>query len=139
MTNAPMPAPGPDAVSLPFWEAAKEGRLVVQQCSCCGLAQYPPDLLCRHCQTDEPPFVETRGRGTIYTFAIYTRSFSRAFEVPYVLALVVLDDHPGVRMMTNIVETPLNRIAIGDAVEVVFQERGEWALPQFRPVAEVAA
>jgi len=135
----PKPAPEPDEVSLPYWTAAREGRLVVQRCTSCGKAQFPPDLLCRYCQQPDPPFVGIDGRGTIYTFAIYTRSFSPAFEVPYALALVTLDACPEVRMMTNIVEADLAELAIGDAVEVTFEKRGDWALPQFRPAQGAGA
>ena len=86
-------------MSLPYWTAAREGRLVVQRCTSCGKAQFPPDLLCRYCQQPDPSFVEIDGRGTIYTFAIYTRSFSPAFEVPYALALVTLDACPDVAVV----------------------------------------
>jgi uncharacterized OB-fold protein len=139
MTASPRkPAPGPDSVSLPFWEATKERRLVIQVCVDCGFAQFPPDLLCRRCQCTSPPFVQASGRGTIYSFAVYTRSFSPAFPAPYALALVTLDDHPEVRMMTNIVEAAFDDIAIGDRVRVTFERRGQWGLPQFRPFTEDA-
>ena len=71
--------------------------------------------------------------GTIYTFGVYTRSFVPAFEAPYVLALVDLDDDPDIRMLTNIVETPVEDVRVDLPVEVVFEPRGEWAVPQFRP------
>jgi uncharacterized OB-fold protein len=112
---------------------------VVQECAACGFAQYPPDLLCRHCQAEDPPFVEVSGNGSVYSFAVYTRSFSTSFEVPYVLAMITLDDRPSVRMMTNIVDTPLDAIRVGSPVRVTFEKRGEWLLPQFRLAERVSA
>jgi uncharacterized OB-fold protein len=126
------PLPVPDAASLPYWEAAKQHRLVVQHCDACGRDQYPPDLICRYCQSDRLSFRKASGRGSVYSFAVYVRSFMAGFEAPYVLALVDLDGHPGVRMMTNIVDTPIPSISVGMPVEVTFEDRGEWAMPQFR-------
>jgi len=130
-TTVQKPVPVPDAASLPFWEAAKQRRLVVQHCDECGTDQYPPDLICRHCQSDRLSFVEATGKGSVYTFAVYTRSFMAGFEAPYVLALIDLD-RPAVRMMTNIVDTPIESIMVGMPVEVTFEERGDWVVPQFR-------
>ena len=129
---AEKPVPVPDEASGPFWAAARERRLALQLCTACGRAQYPPDLICRYCQSEALEFVDSAGAGTLYTFAVYTRSFMAGFEAPYVLALVDLPDHGGVRMMANIVDTPIERIAVGMPVEVTFEERGEWLIPQFR-------
>ena len=129
------PAPEPDEVSAPYWQAARNRRLVMQVCQPCGTAQFPPDLLCHRCLGDELPFEAVTGDGVVYSFAIYTRSFDPAFDVPYALALVDLADHPEVRLMTNIVQTPLDEITIGMAVEVTFERRRDWMLPQFRAKA----
>jgi len=126
------PVPVPDSASLPFWEAAKQKRLVVQHCDACGRDQYPPDPICRHCQSSRLSFAAASGRASIYSYAVYTKSFMAGFEAPYVLALVDLEDHPDVRMMTNIVSTPLNSITVGMPVEVTFESRGEWVVPLFR-------
>src|SRR5687767_14251261 len=97
-TSTDRPVPAPDRWSLPYWEAAAAGSLAMQRCSACGFVQYPPELICRRCQGSAFELVPVSGRGTLYTFAVYNRSFSPRYEVPYVLALVHLDDHPEVRM-----------------------------------------
>src|ERR1700742_1935909 len=126
------PAPLPDEVSQPYWDAALDGRLVVQVCRACDAAQFPPDLICHQCLGSELEFRPDSGRGRIYSFAVYTRSFDPVFEVPYVLALVDLVDHPPVRIMANIVDTDIDRIEMDMPVEVTFEQRGDWRLPQFR-------
>ncbi len=128
------PSPEPDSVSLPYWQAARAGQLVVQRCGHCGCSQFPPDLLCRRCQSDNVDFEAVSGAGHVFSFGIYTRTFDPAFPAPYVLALVELADRPGVRLMTNIVATPAELVRVGLSVEVCFEDRGEWALPQFRAV-----
>jgi uncharacterized OB-fold protein len=133
-TRSQKPVPVPDTASQPFWEAAKQHRLVVQHCADCGRDQYPPDLICRHCQSDRLTFEEAGGGGKIYSFAVYLRSFMAGYEAPYVLALVDLADRPQVRMMANILETPIESITVGMPVEVTFEDRGDWVVPQFRAV-----
>jgi uncharacterized protein len=133
------PAPQPDEVSAPYWEAARNRQLVVQTCQSCGRAQFPPDLVCHGCIGDRLVFEPVRGDGVVYSFAIYTRSFDQAFEVPYALALIDLAERPEVRLMTNIVDTPMDAIAIGMDVEVTFESRRGWLLPQFRAKRQTVA
>ena len=55
-----------------------------------------------------------------------------AAEVPYVVALIELDE--GVRMASNLVDCEAGEIAGGLAVEVVFDDvTDEVTLPKFRP------
>jgi uncharacterized OB-fold protein len=49
--------------------------------------------------------------------------------VPYAIALVDLDE--GFRMMANVLGPDPESLAIGDRVRVVFETRGDLALPQF--------
>jgi uncharacterized protein len=127
------PVPAPDRWSAPYWEAARQHRLTVQQCDACGVAQYPPDVSCANCQGEEFTFAEVSGEGTVYSFAVFTRSLMPSFAAPYVIALVDLADRTGVRLMTNIVEVAPEKVEIGMSVEVTFEARGDWAIPQFRP------
>ena len=39
------PLPGLDAVNRPYWQAAREGRLLIQECSC-GHRQWYPRAVC---------------------------------------------------------------------------------------------
>ncbi|SDA50974.1 DUF35 OB-fold domain-containing protein, acyl-CoA-associated [Pseudomonas sp. NFACC15-1] len=57
---------------------------------------------------------------------------SVADRVPYVLALVALDEGPV--MMSNIVDVATGDVEIGMAVEVTFEARDGLQLPQFRPI-----
>ena len=51
--------------------------------------------------------------------------------MPYVVAMVEL--HEGVRLMTNVVETPLAALRIGMRVEVLFEPAAAGiAIPLFR-------
>ena len=131
------PRPEPDGISRFFWDAAAEGRLVMQRCESCERLQYPPEVCCVRCQTTELEHVQLSGRGTLFSYAIVDRLLHIGFAdaIPYIVALVELDEQPELRILTNLVDVaPGTPLAGGLPVEVVFEDRGSVTLPQFRLV-----
>ena len=131
------PVPEPDQVTGPFWQAAKQGRLLIQRCPNCGGNQFYPQSSCRRCLSDELEWVAATGKGTVYSYTVIHRAPSRTFEpdVPYTVALVDLDE--GCRMISNIVDVSPQDVHVGMQVEVVFEEiTPEISLPKFRPRRE---
>lgn len=127
------PLPAIDPESAPFWAAGREGRLLIQRCPDCGKAIFYPRAVCPECM-GTPVWVEASGRGTVYTFSIARRPAGPAFaaDVPYVVALVDLDEGP--RMMSNVIGCPVDQVRIGMRVRVVFEQASdEVHLPRFRP------
>jgi len=53
--------------------------------------------------------------------------------VPFVLAAVELDEQPGLRLITTLVDCAPEDVEIGLQVEVTFVARGEAFVPLFRP------
>ena len=100
-----MPRIEPSATPLsePFWEATRSKQLLVQRCEECGAAVWYPRERCSSCLGDQLRWTESTGDGTVYAFNVMRRPGNpmMADEVPYVLALVDLDE--GYRMATNIV------------------------------------
>jgi uncharacterized OB-fold protein len=129
------PLPAPDDLTRFHWDAAAEHRLLLRRCRSCSTLQYPPELCCLHCQAEEFELAEATGRGVIYSYAVVDRPLHAGFvdSLPYVVALVELDDQPGLRMLTNLVDMPpATPLSCGMPVEVVFEDRGAVTLPQFR-------
>lgn len=129
------PLPAPDDVSRFFWNAAAEHRLALQRCAACGKLQYPPEVCCIHCQSEHFEIAEATGRGLLYSYSIVNRALHAGFvgALPYVVALVELEDQPGLRMITNLVDIPVGaELRCGLPVEVVFEDRATVTLPQFR-------
>jgi uncharacterized protein len=61
----------PDALTQPFWDAANEGRLVIQHCHACNQLQHPPAPTCQQCGSgDHLAWQEMSGRGTIYNYGV---------------------------------------------------------------------
>jgi uncharacterized OB-fold protein len=53
-------------------------------------------------------------------------------DVPYVVAVVELDEQSGLRLLTNIVGCAPDEVAIDMPVDVEFVERGAAFIPVFR-------
>ena len=131
----PRPAPVPEQEAAEYWAATLEGRLLVQRCTACGHHQLYPRVHCLECRSPVT-YVESAGKGTIYSRTIIRQNMSRSFRhlLPYVVALVDLDEGP--RLMTNIVNVPADDVHIGDRVRVLFEPVSEQAaLPLFEPDA----
>jgi uncharacterized OB-fold protein len=128
------PLPVPDGDTKPYWDAAKEHRLVIQRCQDCQQAIFYPRSICPHCMSDRLAWIEASGKGTIYSYTVVHRApLAFADSAPYVVALIDLAE--GVRMMTNVVGAPPADVGIGAAVEVVFDDvTPEITLPKFRLV-----
>jgi uncharacterized OB-fold protein len=128
------PLPGIDGESRPFWQAARERRLVVPHCRECGRHFFYPRLLCPHCHAAAVEWVNASGRGTVYSFTIARRPAGPAFktDVPYVVALVELEEGP--RLMSNILTADVGSIRIGLPVKAVFEDvTEEVTLVKFAP------
>lgn len=127
-----LPQPAPNADSLAYWEAARDGRLVVRRCQACGKHHFMPRAQCPACWSDQLEWVDSSGCGTVYTMSTVHRAPTADFAaiVPYVIALIDLDE--GVRMFANVVGDGAEKVAIGDRVQVTFEHRGDGVqVPQF--------
>lgn len=133
MIKAPLPAPIVNADSAPYWNAAREGKLVLPRCRNCGHTFFMPRHQCPACWSDDLAWEEASGRGKVHSFSIVRRASLAAFaaRTPYVLALIDLEEGP--RMMSNILGEDALETRVGDAVEVCFEEcEGGAKLPQFQ-------
>ncbi|MEN7527356.1 MULTISPECIES: Zn-ribbon domain-containing OB-fold protein [unclassified Cupriavidus] len=129
--STPYKAPDELPDNTAFWQAAREGKLLVRHCTGCGKPHWYPRTLCPFCMGDTE-WKTASGLGEIYSFSI-TR---RAGPNPFCIAYVRLDE--GVTMMTHIVDTDLDSVRIGQRVKVRFAEtdgEGSAPVPVFAPVA----
>lgn len=142
-----MAEPAPPARPLPdtrnagaeFWRAAAQGRLMVPKCEACARTHWHPRPYCPHCGSGQVGWVQGSGRGRIHTFTVVRQSGDPYFKtrVPYAVAMVELDE--GIRLMSNIVDTPLEQLRIGLPVEVLFEPASDAvAIPLFRAAGEAA-
>ena len=121
-----IPSPPLNAENKAFFDAAREGKLLLGKCLSCKELHYYPRASCPFCssQTEVTP---ANGGGRLYSYSVMRR-----VAEPYAIAYVTLDE--GVTMLTNMVDCDLDRLRIGEPVRVVFKpaEGGEM-IPMFTP------
>lgn len=112
--------PAVTAENTPFWDGLRDGRLLAQICVSCDAPRFPIAPICPRCGDDTVAWRELSGRGTIFSWVRYHRSYLPEFAdlLPYVVALVQLDEGP--RMFARLIDPP-NDPAIGDAVSLIIE------------------
>ena len=135
MMSKPKPVPRPAPESTPYWDAAKQHKFELPRCNACQQFWFPPSQSCPHCLAADFAFVPVSGRGKVFSFVTFHRVYHPAFEqeVPYVVALVELEEGP--RLLTNIVGVTPDKVSCEMPVKVVFDDVAEnLAVPKFTPV-----
>jgi uncharacterized OB-fold protein len=119
----------------PFWINLREHKLTAQRCKGCDqFFSFPPQGSCPHCLSPEYEWVALSGRGKVYSFVTYHRAWHPAYQekVPYNVSLIDLEEGP--RLISNVIGCRHDEVKVGMAVEIVYEEREEYTLPQFRPM-----
>ena len=99
MAEYQKPLPVVDTESREYWAGCKRHELLIQRCKDCGTYVHFPDPLCSNCLSTNREFVESKGKGKIYSFIISYVTAVPGYQddLPLVHAWVTLDDIPGVR------------------------------------------
>ena len=124
--------PQPSVLTEPYWEACRQGDLTMQRCEGCQAYQFYPRTVCSHCGGQNLAWSTVSGRGRIKSFTIVRRGISRAYEAPYVLALINLEEGPC--MMSSLVGCDPDTVVVGARVTVAFQS---WSSDIEMPVFEL--
>jgi uncharacterized OB-fold protein len=117
----------------PFWDGARNGRLMMQRCRHCDHTRYPVARICPRCLFAEAEWVELSGRGAIFSYVVFHQVYDKSFkdDVPYNVALIQLDEGP--RLFSNIKTVDGAKPKVGDRVEVCFDPvTPDVTLPRFR-------
>ena len=126
-----------DQWTQPFWDAAKQHKLVGAKCGNCGKFRLPPSPMCPQCHSQQIDWVHLSGKGTIYTYTIITRAMSPAMQphIPYVPAVITLEGGGGTRLVSNIVGACVGDIAIDAKVRVIWEDHKDGkTVPHFELV-----
>lgn len=114
----------PDDLTKPFWDAANEERLVVQNCRSCPRLHFPPRTACDWCGSGEYlEWKEMSGRGKIYNYGVVYDCpvASLKADLPFNLAVITLDEDPGILMYSHLPGTPADQVPVGASVQVIFE------------------
>uniref|UniRef100_UPI0034E1F435 Zn-ribbon domain-containing OB-fold protein n=1 Tax=Mycobacterium sp. OAE908 TaxID=2817899 RepID=UPI0034E1F435 len=116
-----------------FWTGGADGRLLISWCTQCEAWVSPPAGDCPDCEgalVARP----VSGRGTVFTYTVNHQPFNPDVPVPYVIAIVQLDEQPDLRIASNIVDCEPDSVHIGLAVEVRFEPQDVDGESVFVPV-----
>lgn len=123
-----------------FWTGGEHGELRVLRCRRCGTWVHPPTPLCPRDHSKDLAPEATSGRARVASFTINHQPWMPGPELPYVVAIVSLEDDPSVRLTTNVVGCAPEEVRIGMPVRVVFEHHADPAgdvwLPLFEPDPE---
>jgi uncharacterized OB-fold protein len=117
----------------PFWDACNRNVFLLQRCRRCEKTQYHYRAVCAHCWSSDVEDLESTGVGTVWTFTVVRRNRSPdlAAKVPYVIALIWLDE--GVGVFGNVVGCEPDDVTIGSSVNLAFTvAEGGQHIPVFR-------
>jgi uncharacterized protein len=123
--------PADDASSDFFWTSGQDGLLRILRCANCEYFIHPPSTPCPRCLSAAVEPEPTSGLGTVHTFTVNVQPWVAA-QKPYVIAVVQLVEQPELRLTTNLVECPVDKVRIGQGVRVAFVHRHELWYPVFR-------
>jgi uncharacterized OB-fold protein len=116
-----------------FWQGLRDGKLLIQKCRACGALRHPPQPMCEHCQSLEWDTIESKGKGTVYTFTVMHYPEIPPFDYPNAIVLVDLEE--GVRIASQLIGTRQDDIRIGMPVEMkLTQVQDNMTLPLFHAV-----
>ncbi|MFF3496485.1 bifunctional MaoC family dehydratase N-terminal/OB-fold nucleic acid binding domain-containing protein [Streptomyces sp. NPDC002795] len=114
-----------------FWEGVADHRLLIQRCRACEALRFPWLPGCNTCGGQEWDTVEASGEGTVYSYVVMHHPPFPAFDPPYAVGLIELAE--GVRMVSNVVGVPSDKVRIGMPVRLEFLAvDDELELPVFR-------
>ncbi|MGW3203684.1 bifunctional MaoC family dehydratase N-terminal/OB-fold nucleic acid binding domain-containing protein [Streptomyces sp. NPDC001135] len=151
--RAPRPRPVVNRDNAGFWQGVAEHRLLIQRCTGCGTLRHPWLPGCNACGCLDWDTVEAGGEGTVYSYVVmhhppfpaFAETESETESVsdhaagaagPYAVGLVELAE--GVRMVSNVVGVPYDKVRIGLPVRAEFRTyedaEGALVLPVFRAV-----
>ncbi len=97
-------------------------NLYSTKCESCGGVFFPPRIICPTCRRKgKMADLKLSGNGKIITFSvIHAPPEGYALEIPYVLAIVELEEGP--KLTAQVVDAKPGDVTIGMPVEVAFRK-----------------
>ncbi|KZX14608.1 hypothetical protein MBCUT_19980 [Methanobrevibacter cuticularis] len=97
-------------------------NLIGSKCEECGGVYFPPRVICPKCRRKgKIENIQFKGKGKIHSFSIVeTPTDDFKTIAPYAVAIVELEE--GAKLTTQLVDCDVNKIEIGDPVEMVFRK-----------------
>jgi acetyl-CoA acetyltransferase/uncharacterized OB-fold protein len=132
MARPSRPLPQLTPQTEPFWTGGARGELVLPRCRVCDVVLHPSLTVCPDCHDAELDYAPIGKTGVVVGVSVNYQKLS-ALPPPYVVVVVELDDAPGVRLTSNLLDVSTDDARVGMEVEAVFEDCGDVWLPMFAP------
>jgi uncharacterized OB-fold protein len=125
--------------SAAFWSGGATGALNIHRCRQCRRWFHPPSPVCPHCLSLDVGPERASGRAVVQGFSVNFQPWAPDMLVPYVVAVVSIEEDDEVHLTTRLVDVVPEEVAVGTLVEVTFEQVSDDVhLPLFRPVVAEA-
>ena len=126
------PLPWANPTTKPYFDAARERRLVLQRCPRDGFFFYPRSR-CPSCLGADWKWEEVAARGRVHSFTVDRVGHVPALQkhAPYAIAIVELEAGP--RMTARLVDCDANAVKVGMPVVAAYEDVEGTTLVHFRP------
>ena len=118
-----------------YWTGGRDGELRFQRCNQCKYFLHPPAVICPKCLSKDIGIEAVSGRAEVVAYSINYQPWMPGPELPFVLAIVCCEEQDDLRLTTNVVNCPVDDVAVGMPVQVLFEAHPEeevW-IPLFEP------
>lgn len=105
--------------SAPFWEAFERGELILPWCESCGLPHLPAGPVCPYCLSSALRWEKASLRATLSTWVVERKKWFEAFDPPYIVAEVQLEEGPRMPSQVDMKDLPL--MQLGRSGTIVFR------------------
>ena len=129
------PLPELTAENTAFWKGGASGALMIVFCDDCTHAIHPPQRICPRCLSQQVAPRAVPGTGVVYTCTVNHQPWTPDMKVPFALAVVDVDDAPGVRVTGEVVGVDPDMVAIGQRMRVCFREFDDVWIPLWEPAS----
>jgi uncharacterized OB-fold protein len=124
------------AANREFWLGGEHDQLLIPRCESCRQWFLAPTLVCPHCLSRDVRGMPASGRGTVAAFTIARHPWRPGALVPYVIAIIELAEQPGLRVISNVINCPVDAVRTGMPVSVRFAQLDDVWLPLFQPAEQ---
>lgn len=120
-----------------FWTGGANGELRFWRCQECKYYIHPPAPMCAKCHAKNMKTEAVSGKATLASFSVNYQNWMPGPDLPYIVAIVEIDEQPSTRLTTNLVNCGIDDARIGMPVRVIFEKHddpdGDVYLPLFEP------
>jgi uncharacterized OB-fold protein len=124
-----------DHTNKHFYRGLLHHEVRLSRCDDCGWWHHRPKPVCPHCWSKNVGATAIVGTGTIHLLILLHQgppADGVDYATPHPVVTVELDEQPGLRFTSTVIDVDPEELAIGQRVELVWIERDGRPFPVFQ-------